>query len=367
MSERLQAFYRIRSGAGEIEDRARGIAIEQSVEAPLAAVHDPRILSGIVGQVAAIEDRGDGWFGVRIDLAAETVGEDAGQLLNMLFGNSSLHEDVILDDAVIPAGLLTAFGGPRHGVDGLFARAKVEGRALTCSALKPQGLAAEELAALAYKLALGGVDYIKDDHGLANQAFSPFEERVRACAAAVREACAITGGHTRYVPNLYGHFGQMERQLGIARSEGLDAVMIAPMIAGVSTLQALRQAHPDFAFIAHPAMTGAARLSPYLFAKLFRLYGADAMIFPSPGGRFGNTLECCGKILSAVRGPWDGLRPGLPVPAGGMTLQLVPELLDYYGRDAMLLIGGALLSSPPETLVKDTAAFVRVVADYRYG
>jgi ribulose-bisphosphate carboxylase large chain len=50
-----------------------------------------------------------------------------------------------------------------------------------------------------------------------------------------------------------------------------------------------------------------------------------------------------------------------------MTLQRVPELLDYYGRDAMLLIGGALLSSSPETLVKETAAFVRVVADYCYG
>ena len=110
---------------------------------------------------------------------------------------------------------------------------------------------------------------------------------MRACAAAVRKAGGITGRPTRYVPNLNGHSGQIERQIGIARSEGLDTVMIAPMIAGVSTLQALRQAHPDFAFIAHPAMTGAARISPYLFAKLFRLFGADASIFPNPGGRFG--------------------------------------------------------------------------------
>jgi ribulose-bisphosphate carboxylase large chain len=313
MNQRLQAFYRVRADASVIEDRALGIAIEQSVEAPLAAVHDLRVLSDIVGEVAAIEDQGDGWFGVRIDLATETVGEDAGQLLNMLFGNSSLYEDVILDDAVFPASLLSAFGGPRHGVAGLFARAKVEGHALTCTALKPQGIAAGELAAIAFKLSLGGVDYIKDDHGLANQAFSPFEERVRACAAAVREACAMTGGHTRYVPNLYGHFGQMERQLGIARAEGLDTVMIAPMIAGVSTLQALRHAHPDFAFIAHPAMTGAARISPYLFAKLFRLYGADAIIFPNPGGRFGYSLERCGKNFKrrARRG-----ERAAPQPAG---------------------------------------------------
>jgi ribulose-bisphosphate carboxylase large chain len=268
---------------------------------------------------------------------------------------------------VFPAALLRAFGGPRHGVAGLFARAKVEGRALTCSALKPQGLGVEELAELAFTLALGGLDYIKDDHGLANQSFSPFEDRVRACAAAVRKAGLISGRTTRYVPNLYGHFGQIEHQLGIARSEGLDTAMIAPMIAGVSTLQALCQAHPDFAFIAHPAMSGATRVSPYLFAKLFRLFGADAVIFPNPGGRFGFTMACCGKIADALRGPWDGLRSSLPVPAGGMSLQRVPELLDDYGREAMLLIGGALLSAPPDRLSEETAAFVRAVADYRHG
>jgi ribulose-bisphosphate carboxylase large chain len=367
MDERLQAFYRIRADASSIKERARGIAIEQSVEAPLAAIHEPHILSDIVGKVAAIEDHGGGWFGVRIDLATGTVGEDAGQLLNMLFGNTSLYDDVVLDDAVFPAGFLAAFHGPCQGAGGLFARANVEGRALTCSALKPQGLTPEELATLAYKLALGGLDYIKDDHGLANQSFSPFENRVRACARAVREAVAITGRPTRYVPNLNGHFGQIERQIGIARSEGLDTVMLAPMIAGVSTLQALRKAYPDFAFIAHPAMTGATRVSPYLFAKLFRLFGADAVIFPNPGGRFGFTGACCGKITNALRGSWAGLRASLPVAAGGISLQRIPELLDYYGRDAMLLIGGALLSAPPDALVKETAAFARAVADHHYG
>jgi ribulose-bisphosphate carboxylase large chain len=367
MNEKLQVFYRIRGDAASIEDRAWGIAIEQSVEAPLAAIRDPRIVSGIVGEVAAIEDRGGGWFGVRIDLATATVGEEAGQLLNMLFGNTSLYDDVVLEDAVFPADLLAAFGGPRHGAAGLFARAKVEGRALTCSALKPQGLSAEELAALAFKLSLGGLDYIKDDHGLANQSFSPFEDRVRACAAAVRKAVAISGRPTRYVPNLNGHLGQIELQISIARSEGLDTAMIAPMIAGVPALQELCRAHPDFAFIAHPAMTGATRVSPYFFAKLYRLFGADAAIFPNPGGRFGFSMACCGKITDALRGSWEGLRASLPVPAGGMSLQRVPELLDYYGRDAMLLIGGALLSAPPETLVKETAAFVRAVTDYRYG
>ncbi|HXW71905.1 MAG TPA: RuBisCO large subunit C-terminal-like domain-containing protein [Methylocella sp.] len=365
MNERLQVFYHIRSDASAIEERARAIAIEQSVEAPLSAIRDPWILSDIIGEVAAIKDLGDGLFSVRVDLAAATVGEDAGQLVNMLFGNTSLYEDVTLDDAIFPESLLDTFGGPRHGASRLRARASARARALTCSALKPQGLSAEELALLAYKLALGGIDYIKDDHGLANQSYSPFEERLPACAASVRRAAAETGKPARYVPNLCGHLGEIEHQLDLAREEGCDTVMIAPMIAGVSTLAALREGYPDFAFIAHPAMTGT-RISPYLFARLFRLFGADAFIFPNPGGRFGFTKNACGKIIEALRGPLFGLKASLPVPAGGMSLERVPELLDTYGRDAMLLIGGALLSAPPEKLVEETAAFTRVVAEHSY-
>ncbi|MCI0735604.1 MAG: RuBisCO large subunit C-terminal-like domain-containing protein, partial [Beijerinckiaceae bacterium] len=302
----------------------------------------------------------------QVALASETIGEDAGQLLNMLFGNSSLLEDVVLDDVQFPPDLLAVFGGPWHGISGLRGRVEAQARALTCSALKPQGLSAEALAELTFKLALGGVDYIKDDHGLANQRFSPFEDRVRACAAAARKATALTGKKTCYVPNLYGHFGEIERQLNIARSEGLDTVMIAPMIAGVSTLQALHQAHPDFALIAHPAMTGAGRISPHLFAKLFRLLGADAYIFPNPGGRFAFSAACCESIVASMRSSSDGLRPSLPVPAGGMTLSRVPELLDRYGRDTMLLIGGALLSVPPDSIVEEACAFAREVAGHSY-
>ena len=366
MTSRMIACYRIRSDAGTIEERARTIAVEQSVEMPLAAIREPAILTDIVGEVGAIEDRGDGWFDVEIALAGATVGADAGQLLNMAFGNTSLHEDVVLHDLRLPPELLAAFGGPRHGLAGLRRRARAEGRALTCSALKPQGLSAAALGELSFALAMGGLDFIKDDHGLADQAFSPFAERVRACAKAVRKAAAATGRPTRYAPSLSGHFGQMAKQLEIARQEGVDTVMIAPAIAGVSTLQGLAAANPDFAFVAHPTMTGAARVAPALFARLFRLFGADVAIFPNYGGRFGYSSALCRQIADAMREPWGGLKSGVPAPAGGMSVQRVPEMLRFYGKDAMLLIGGALLSAPREDLAAETAAFVRAVADHDY-
>ena len=359
MTARLIATYRIR--AADPAARARAIAVEQSIEMPPEAVAEPRILAEMLGEVLEITDRGGGIADVRIGLAAASVGGDAGQLLNMLFGNSSLHPDVTLIDVALPEAMARAFGGPRLGIAGLRARLGVSGRALTGSALKPLGLDAAGLAALAGRFAAGGIDLIKDDHGLADQATAPFAARVPACAASVRAAVRATGHPTRYAPSLSGHFGTMEAQLRLAVNEGLDTVLIAPMVAGFATVAALRAAFPEVLFLAHPSLGGAARIAPeLLLGRLFPLIGADAVIFPTFGGRFGFSPEACRRLAVAARGAG-----ALPVPAGGMTLARVPELLDFYGPDTMLLIGGSLLLAR-EALTAATAGFVRAVSDHSW-
>jgi ribulose-bisphosphate carboxylase large chain len=363
---RLQAVYHVRSDARSIEERARAIAVEQSVEMPLSAITDDFVRAEIVGRVEVIAEKASGLFEVHISLAAETVGHDPGQLINMLFGNTSLHEDVILHDVVLPRELIGAFGGPRRGLAGLRQRARAHARALTCSALKPQGLPATELAALARRFAQGGVDYIKDDHGLADQAYSPFAQRVAAIAAALS---GREGGvpMARYVPSLSGDLDDMRRQIAVAGDAGIDTVMIAPMIAGLSNFHRLVREHPAVAFIAHPTMAGAARIAPpLLLGKLFRLLGADAVIFPNYGGRFGYSPDTCRALARAALGASEGLRPTMPVPAGGMSIDRVREMLAFYGADVMLLIGGALLEAR-EHLTEATAAFVAEVHGYGHG
>ena len=363
----LLVTYRIRSDARSIEARARTIAVEQSVEMPVEAVDDDTIRSDIVGRVVGIDDignddLGNGVFSVRIALAAETVGSDAGQLINMLFGNTSIHDDVVLHDAEIPAELMMTFGGPRHGIQALRERVGAGAGALTCSALKPQGLSPARLATLAHQFAQGGIDYIKDDHGLADQAFSPFAARVEVIAAALRGL----GTRTRYVPSLSGDLDAMRAQVACARSAGIDTVMIAPMIMGFSNVSRLVRENADMAFLAHPAMAGAARIAPpLLLGKLFRLLGADAVVYPNHGGRFGYSPETCRHIAREALGNLNGLKAALPVPAGGMTTDRVREMLDFYGADIMLLIGGGLLSAR-DKLVEETAAFVSAVKNHRY-
>ncbi len=173
---RFTVTYHVRSDATSIEARAKGIAVEQSVEMPLEAIDDVTVLADIVGQVEGIDDLGDGRFAVRIAMASSTIGHDAGQFLNMLFGNTSLHEDVWLADVTIPDTIIATFGGPRHGIGALRQRLHLHERAFTGSALKPQGLAPDQLALLAERFARGGLDFIKDDHGLADQRYSPFAE-----------------------------------------------------------------------------------------------------------------------------------------------------------------------------------------------
>jgi ribulose-bisphosphate carboxylase large chain len=45
-----------------------------------------------------------------------SVGRDAGQLHHMAFGNTSLHDDVMLHDLELSRDFAAWFGGPPHGV-----------------------------------------------------------------------------------------------------------------------------------------------------------------------------------------------------------------------------------------------------------
>jgi len=339
----IAATYRVRSAADAIDARAQAIALEQSIEAPLAAVRNARVLREVVAQVASVTAVAPDVFDVSIRLAVETTGFEAGQLLNMLFGNTSLHDDVVLVDAEFPVSFVAHFGGPRFGIAGIRKLTGAHGRPLTCSALKPQGLPPAELAAIAGTFARAGIDVIKDDHGLADQASAPFAQRVRAVQRAVDDANRDTGGRSIYAPSLTGHYGQMADQLVKAREAGAQMILVAPMVSGAGSLAALARGC-GMPIVAHPALAGVTRIAPpLLLGKLFRLFGADATIFPNAGGRFSWSPEACCAIAHAARAPWDGVAPMLPVPAGGMTVARVPEMHARFGDDTMLLIGGSLL------------------------
>jgi ribulose-bisphosphate carboxylase large chain len=318
-------------------------------------------------------------FEVRIRYPVETAGAELTQLLNVLFGNVALQPGVRLRRIELPPALLGQFRGPRFGIDGLrqllapaseqpnrdqpVQTAGSERRPLLCTALKPMGLSPDELADLAYRLALGGIDLIKDDHGLTDQPFCRYDERVARCAEAVQRANARSGGNSLYLPNVTAPATAIAERAALAKDRGAGGLLLCPGLAGLDWMRTLAD-DPSIALpiLSHPALLGGLSINPTggiahgpLFGTLMRLAGADATIFPSFGGRFAFSPDDCLEIAHAARETLGGLRPIWPVPAGGMRLKQVPDLIRTYGPDSILLIGGDLHAGPD--LVERCRAF----------
>lgn len=362
----INVTYRINAERGQVDAIAQALALEQSVEVPAAVVTDAFVAQSIMGRVVAIRLAEESPHEVVIQLATATTGFDVAQTINMLFGNSSLHPHTELIDVDLPPDFVARFSGPRHGSAGIRSQLQAATRPLACAALKPQGLSSEALASLAYTLALNGVDIVKDDHGLANQSYSPFAERIAACQSAIARASRETGRTCLYAPSLVGSPSALAEQARIAREEGVGAVLLAPALIGMPVFHELVATHIDVPVIAHPAYAGAARVAPpLLLGRLFRWLGADAVIFPNFGGRFAYSRDDCSRIASNSRCSWANYPTTLPVPAGGLTLDRISNIVRFYGPDVMLLIGGALLA-PADRLAERTRLFVSAI-EAAYG
>jgi ribulose-bisphosphate carboxylase large chain len=355
--ELLRVTYRLEGDPAGAEARAEAIALEQTVEVPRAvAMREPFVAREIVGRVESVEAVPDGSRRATIAYPVATTAFDPAQLLGVLFGNSSLHADLQCVDFDPPPSLCDALRGPRAGVAGLRELTGVRTRALTCTAVKPMGRSPAELADLLRAFARAGIDVIKDDQGLADHEFCPFEARVEACLAAAEQVADETGHRALYVPNLIGTPERVFAQLRFAEKRGARAVMVSPMLLGLPTFWELCQRHASVPVLAHPSHAGALRYAPeLLFGKLLRLYGADAVIFVGYAGRFGIPRATCAGIATNLRAAWHGLAPSLPVPGGGIDLRDVAEVVRFYGRDAMLLVGGSLQVEEGRTLERSRA------------
>ncbi len=354
--ERFTATYRLVCRPDQVESRARDLCIEQTVEFPPALITEAAIREQIIGRVVSLESLGCDRFEAVIELPLEVAGRELTQLVNALFGNVSMQPGIRLVDFKLPKALLERFRGPRYGAAGLRAAAAVMDRALLCTALKPMGRSPEALADLAYQLALGGVDLIKDDHGLSDQVFCRFNERVAQCAAAVHRANRETGGRSLYLANVTAPAQEIRGRARRAKAAGAGGLLFCPGLAG---LDAMRDLADDdelaLPIMSHPAFQGSYCVNPdsglshgVLLGQLNRLAGADATIFPHWGGRFAFTPDECRDLLAGATEEMGAIRPILPVPAGGMRLERITELCEFYGNECALLVGGDLHAHGPD-------------------
>lgn len=348
----ITAVYRLRCSAEDVEQTCQNIALEQTVEVPLALAEADERVRQWVGKVESIQPVADlpGSFEARVSYDHRLAGGQLPQLLNLLFGNTSLQKHVCLADVELPDELLRHFRGPRYGVAGLRRLLGVYGRPLLATALKPVGLSILELAALAYEFSLGGGDLVKDDHNLHDASFAAFQDRIARCHEAVCKANSQTGRNALYLPNLMAPVEQTEKYVKYCLSLGIRGVLVPPFIAGLDTVRSLAERY-SLVVMAHPTFAGGYCVEPrhgietgLLLGKLMRLVGADISIFPNYGGRFSFAQADCHSITRHLRSPLGHLETAWPAPAGGMRFDNLNQMARQYGADAIFLIGGALLS-----------------------
>lgn len=348
----FEVDYTITCYEGEtIEEKVRWICLEQSVELPEEVV-PADILNKVAGKTLSISAEADNRFRVRIAWPLANAGGEPTQFLNILYGNISLKKGIRIESVNWQQldGLLK---GPAFGISGFRKLLRREPGALACAVLKPMGLSPEELAVRAAQFSAGRIPLIKDDHGLANQLYAPFGERVKAVVQALRKSERDHGIRSLYFPNISCSGSRIMQRYREAFEAGADGVMLIPELCGYEVMHELAQSDIPLPLIAHPALSGTyvsdkehGYAPAFLYGELYRAFGADFVVYPNTGGRFSFTPQECSAINSRLRDESLPFKTSFPMPGGGMKRETLNRWIKEYGRDSVFLLGASLLQHP---------------------
>jgi ribulose-bisphosphate carboxylase large chain len=365
---RFQVDYSIH-GMDEKEayDIARLTCVEQTVEFPEILIPEGEIRNQIIGRIESFSKIQELVYLSTISYAIETTAFELLQLLNVVYGNICMAKGVRVEDLRLPDELLSVFKGPRYGMQEIRDLFKVHHRPLLCAPIKPMGLSPQEFGQMAYELALGGIDIIKDDHGLGNQPFCPFNERVDRVVEGIEKANRESGNNCTYFPNINSRADLLLVRAEYAKRAGAGGLMVLPGLVGWDAMRMLAD-EDKFALpvFCHPAILGGfikgtdTGISGRILSGILpRLAGADISAFQNFVGRLTNSKLDCLSIREVVSAPMGKLKPSFPSTGGGMTLTNLAEYKDIYKNDIIYIMGGGLHHG--ESLVDTCRAFRKLV------
>lgn len=366
---RFVVQYSILGNAEDARNIAENICNEQTVEFPASALPKGDIPDQVMGKIESFEQLDEAHYEVEISFAVETAGNNILQLLNNILGLSGLLDGITVKALKLPVELLEDYHGPRFGITGLRNRIGIHDRPLLATALKPMGLSSQHLADLAYEFAVNGLDIIKDDHGITDLKFSPFEERVTLCSKAVARANRDTGLNCLYIANVTAPAEVAFARARFAKEVGAGGLMVSAALTGFDLMQRLADSNDlGLPILYHPSFSGGllagsrkSGFSHYVaFGQLPRLAGADVSIFVNYGGRFPVTQEDSHAAVQGCLDEMGSLKPAFPCIGGGMTLDRIPDLCAEYGKDSVLLVGGGLHTMSAD-LGKNVRDFLKAV------
>ena len=361
----LTIKYQIITSASDAEALARKIAIEQSVETPESLITQ-EIEDRFVGK-ADLSKIGKNVYLLALTYQEEVLSEQFNQILNLSFGNVAMYPNVRLVDIQLPDSCLQKFKGPKFGVDGIRSMLDVYERPLLATALKPRGYTDEQFGDMAYEFALGGGDIIKDDQNLMGN-FDQFKSRVIKCKQAIDRAIDKKGKRCLYFPYICAQFEELEKYFDFVHELDIKGVLLAPSILGLDTARGWAAKY-NLIYMAHPTFTGSYCVPPnhgmdyrLFYGLLYRLAGVDISVYPNTGGRFQFSEKDCKDIATELTRPINHLAKTFPCPAGGMQYEHLTRMCQWYGKDAVFLLGGSLLEYA-DSLADSTAAFLSKISE----
>jgi 2,3-diketo-5-methylthiopentyl-1-phosphate enolase len=294
-------------------------------------------------------------FLIRIAFPHRNFGPNFAMQLTTVLGNVSYMGHLKLMDIEYPESYLKEFKGPKFGVQGIRDLLGVQDRPLLNNMIKPcTGLTAQQTADLAYEVALGGVDIIKDDELVADAAHCPLIDRVKAVMPAIKRADEEKGETTIYTFNITDRVDKLRDNALRAIDAGANGLMVNTWTVGLDAARMLSE-DPEInvPILSHPDLQGALAVSDYsgmsvelANAKLPRLAGLDMAIILSSYGKFPFNWDAFVKDTYAMLTPWKHVKPMMPMPGGGTTQGHVAELYNQFGKDIIIAAGGGVIGHP---------------------
>jgi ribulose-bisphosphate carboxylase large chain len=282
------------------------------------------------------------------------------QILSCIAGNimgMKAVETIRLADCEWPREVVEGFTGPGFGSSVRQEIFGVEDRPITATVPKPKvGLSTKRHAEVGYEAWVGGLDLLKDDENLTDQAFNPFADRLAESFDARDRAEEETGERKSYLINVTADTNTMLERTDMVAEAGGEYVMVDVVTCGWAAVQSVRERCEELglAIHAHRAMHAAFDRLPQhgvsmrVLAQISRIVGVDQLHTGTAGlGKLAN--EDTVGINDWLRSDLYGMTDVLPVASGGLHPGLVPKLLKAVGTNVCVQAGGGVHGHPEGT------------------
>ena len=296
------------------------------------------------------------------------------QILSAIAGNifgMKVLDYLRLLDISFPKSIVSAYKGPKFGIDGVRKLTKIYDRPLLGTIVKPKvGLNEIEHANVCGQAWSGGLDVVKDDENLTSMSFNKFEKRIEETLK-IRDKVEIETGEKKiYMPNITAPLTTMKKRADFVIENGGEYVMLDILTVGFSALQEIRDYLDDKNIVihAHRAMHAAITrnkkhgITMLAIAKLMRLIGMDQLHTGTVVGKMEGDQDevieinkCIteqkieGNNLTTLDQNWHNIKPTLPVASGGLSPLHIPELMNILGSNAVYQFGGGCHGHPDGT------------------